>query len=159
MAMNQLEKRIQKANLTYRKAKKALVQKIDTPIRLTNAGMIAATSTVDFVGVFPYTINPTTKVGRGIAFDAKECEQKTSFPLKNIHQHQLLYLELYEQLGGIAFFLIHFKKLDKDLAYVTPVNVVLKYWNDPTARKSIPLSDFKDEWKTPIDDYLSHFTG
>lgn len=156
MATNQLESRLRKANLKYRKARRALIQKLEVPIRMTQAGLVATLSTVDFYGIFSYT-NGTQKTTRAIAFDAKECESKTSFPLKNIHQHQLEYLKLWTELGAEGFFLIHFKKLHKDKAYVTPLSLVAQYWDDPSARRSIPISDFKDEWLVDIDDYLEFY--
>ena len=145
---NELEKRANKANLTYRKTKKALIQKVPTPILYTRKGLIAQQSTVDYTGIL-------APRGQGIAFDAKETKNKTSFPLANIHQHQLNFLELFEALGGIAFFLIHFKSLYKDRAFKTPLSLVQKYW-DGEERKSIPIVDFKKEWLVNIDDYLTN---
>ena len=134
---NELEKRANKANLNYRKAKRALIQKVPTPILYTRKGLIAQQSTVDYTGI----LSPK---GRGIAFDAKETKNKTSFPLANIHEHQLNFLKLFENMGGIVFFLIHFKSLYKDKAFITPISLVEKYW-DGEERKSIPLGDFKKE--------------
>jgi recombination protein U len=131
-----------------------LIQKIDVPIRVTNTGFVAALSTVDFVGVYKYTMIPL--VGKAIAFDAKECMSTTSFPLSNIKQHQLIYLTIFSELGGSGFFFIHFKKIKPNHAYITPPSLVNSYWNTDK-RKSIPLTDFKDEWLVPIDDYLPHF--
>jgi len=156
MSTNQLESRIRKANLTYRKNKTAVIQKLEVPIRMTAMGMVATLSTIDFYGVFSYS-NRTKKRGIPIAFDAKECESTTSFPLKNIHQHQIEYLKLWTHCGGVGFFLIHFKEVHPDKAYVTPLSLVEKYWDDVNGRKSIPISDFKDEWLTEIDDYLEYF--
>jgi len=119
-------------------------------------GMVATLSTIDFYGVFSYS-KGTKKRGTAIAFDAKECESTTSFPLKNIHQHQIEYLKLWTHCGGLGFFMIHFKEVHPDQAFITPLSLVLKYWDDVNARKSIPLSDFKPEWLTDIDDYLEYF--
>ena len=141
-----LEKHANAANLAYRKAKKALIMKVPVPILYTRKGLVAQTSTVDYVGI--------VDGGTFIAFDAKECKSKTSFPLNNIKQHQLVYLQFVESLGGIAFFLIHFTELHKDLAYKTPLALVEKYWRTGI-RKSIPTGDFKDEWLVPIDNYLN----
>ena len=143
---NELEKRANRANLKYRKEKKALIQKVPTPILYTRKGLIAQQSTVDYTGI----IAPN---GQGIAFDAKETKNKTSFPLKNIHQHQLNFLNLFEELGGIAFFLIHFKSIYENKAFKTPLSVVNRYW-DGEERKSIPFDDFKENWLVPIDSYL-----
>lgn len=134
---NELEKTANKANLNYRKEKKALIQKVPTPILYTRKGLIAQQSTVDYTGIL-------APKGKGIAFDAKETKSKTSFPLANIHDHQLTFLELFEALGGVAFFLIHFKSVHPKKAFVTPLSLVQKYWGGEV-RKSIPLEDFKDE--------------
>jgi recombination protein U len=159
MATNQLETRIRKANLTYRKERRALIQKLEVPIRMTNMGMVATLSTIDFYGVFSYSKGKTKrkKVGRAIAFDAKECESTTSFPLKNIHQHQLEFLRLWTELDGEGFFFIHFKNIHPDRAFITPIDLVAKYWDDSTGRKSIPITEFKEEWLAPIDDYLTYY--
>ena len=118
--VNELEKRANKANLSYRKTKKALIQKVPTPILYTKKGLIAQQSTVDYTGIL-------APDGKGIAFDAKETKNKTSFPLQNIHQHQLNFLDLFESIGGIAFFLIHFKSLHKNQAFKTPVSLVMRF--------------------------------
>lgn len=116
---NELEKKASKANLISRKAKESLILKVPVPILYTAKGMVVQQSTVDYTGVL--------KGGKFIAFDAKETQSKTSFPLSNIHDHQLKYLEMVEDLGGIAFFLIHFKKLHKDSAFITPISLVKHY--------------------------------
>ena len=134
---NELEKNANRANINYRKSKKALIQKVPTPILYTRKGLIAQQSTVDYTGIL-------APRGQGLAFDAKETKSKTSFPLANIHQHQLNFLELFEALGGIAFFLVHFKSVHTDRAFVTPISLVAKYWYG-NERKSIPISDFKEE--------------
>lgn len=153
MSANALETRIRKANLRYRKAECAVIQKLEVPIRMTPQGMVATLSTVDFYGAIK---TPTTGA-LPIAFDAKETISKTSFPLANIHQHQLEYLNLWTKIGGIGFFLIHFKKIHPDHAYVTPITLVDAYWNNEHGRKSIPLTGFQQTWLTPIDSYLTHF--
>ena len=145
MKTNQLEKRANKANLNYRKTQRALILKVPTPILYTAKGLVAQQSTVDYTGVL--------EGGKFMAFDAKETKVKTSFPLSNIHDHQLQYLEFVEDLGGIAFFLIHFKEVYKDKAFVVPLEIVKYYWYG-NKRKSIPIKDFKDEWLTNIENYL-----
>jgi len=143
---NELEKSANKANLSYRKSKKALILKIPVPILYTRKGLVAQQSTVDFTGI--------VEGGQFLAFDAKETQSKTSFPLANIHQHQFNYLEIVDDLGGIAFFLVHFKQVHKNKAYVTPLDVVRYYWYGDK-RKSIPLKAFKDEWLIEPEDYLT----
>jgi recombination protein U len=168
MSMNQLEKRVQKANLDYRKQKIAIINKVEVPILVTNSGLIPRQSTVDFTGIYKKEIRAVDQIdnngtyhvatiGQGIAFDAKETLSKTSFPLSNIKQHQLMFLEYFQDVGGTAFFLIHFKKLHADKAFVTPLAFVQKYWYDESSRRSLPYSEFDQSWLTNIDQYLSYF--
>jgi recombination protein U len=144
---NDLELRVRKTNIYYKLHTLAMIQKIETPLLFTNDGIQPAMSTIDFIGCY----GPN---GRGIAFDAKECESKTSFPLKNIKQHQFLFLSIFEQVGGHAFFLMHFKKLYQDQAFMTPISVVAAYFADTAGRKSIPVKEFSLDWLVDISDYL-----
>lgn len=75
-----------------------MILKVPTPMQITNRGVIPQKSTVDFIGLL--------KGGRYIAFDAKETKVKTRLDLSNIHQHQLTFLTLVQNLGGICFFLV-----------------------------------------------------
>lgn len=145
MSVNELEKRATRQNILYRKDDRALILKVEVPIILTSKGLVAKQSTVDYTGLI--------KGGKAIAFDAKETLSKTSFPLSNIKDHQLQYLSFHKKLGGIAFFLIHFKKLFENQAFVTPVQLIETYWYG-NKRKSIPIKDFKKEWLIEIEQYL-----
>ena len=89
---NELEKLAGRANLNYRQQVRALILKIPVPIILTSRGLVAQESTVDFAGI--------VEGGYFLAFDAKETQNKTSFPLKNIKQHQVTYLNYVQKLGG-----------------------------------------------------------
>jgi recombination protein U len=142
-----LEKRVNKANTLYKKEKSALIMKVAVPILYTRKGMVATSSTVDYTGVL--------NGGRFLAMDAKETQSKTSFALKNIHQHQLTYLQYVRDLGGIAFFLIHFKKVHSDKAYIVPIEKVEEYQVEGM-RKSIPIKEFLPEWLVDIDNYLEN---
>jgi len=145
MSANELEKLANKANLKFRKAFKALIMKVPVPILYTDKGLVAQQSTVDYTGLIDG--------GQYIAFDAKECSSLTSFPLVNIHEHQLLYLQLVKKLGGLVFFLIWLKKKNSKI-HVVPISLVEKYWYGG-GRKSIPADEFKDEWLTDIDSYIN----
>ena len=123
---------------------------------MTSQGMVAMLSTVDFYGAYSYIKNKQ-KHGVPIAFEAKETLSHTSFPLANVHQHQLEYLKLWADVGGTGFFLIHFKNIHPDKAYVTPVTLIDKFWQNAAGRKSIPISEFQEAWLVPIDDYLEYF--
>lgn len=138
-----LEKEINKINLDLRYKKKALIRKIAVPILATTKGLIAQTSTVDYEGL----VND----GKYIAFDAKECESETAFPLSNIKQHQEIYLEFVYELGGYAFLLIYLIKINK--YYAVPITEILNFKKN-NSRKSIPFSEFKSEWECDINNYL-----
>ncbi len=143
---NELEKKLNKLHLKYREEKKALITKVPVPFNITDKGLIAQSSTVDYTGLI--------SGGLFIAFDAKECQSKTSFPISNIHQHQLNYLRFVKDLNGIAFFMIHMKKLYIDEVFITPITLIEKYCDVDSRRKSIPIKDFNTRWLTPINLYL-----
>lgn len=142
---NDLEKRANRQNILYRKDDRALILKVEVPIIITRKGLVAKQSTVDYTG--------TLKGGKSIAFDAKETQSKTSFPLANIEDHQLAYLRFQQNLGGIAFFMIHFKSVYPEKVFITPITLIEKYKQEDI-RKSIPFKTFKNEWLIGIESYL-----
>ena len=142
----ELEKRANKLNLKKRLNKEALILQIPVPIIMTKNGIVPKQSTVDFAGLI--------KGGKFIAFDAKETKVKTRFDLSNIHQHQLEYLMMVRELGGLAFFLIWFKSLYNEDAFIVPISVVEHFWF-VSERKSIPFEDLKKHSKlVKVDSYL-----
>ena len=80
-----------------------------------------------------------------IDFEAKETENATSFPLKNIHTHQIEHLKHVVKQNGIAFFIVKFSKLNKH--FVAPFHVIETAWQSMLdgGRKSIPLTIFEDD--------------
>ncbi len=50
--------------------------------------------------------------GVPICFDAKETAS-SNFPLKNIHEHQIEYMEAFEAQKGVAFVLVWFSQMDE----------------------------------------------
>ena len=93
----------------YRERKLAVLQKVPTPItpieidkstRHITLAYFDQKSTVDYIGVVQ---------GIPVCFDAKECNTE-SFPLANIHEHQMVFMEEWEKQQGIAFYLIYFTK-------------------------------------------------
>ena len=144
-----LEKAVNACNRKYKLKKLALISKVPVPVQFTATKVIASQSTVDYTGV----VGPD---GRGIAFDAKETANKTSFPLSNIHKHQLQFLEYWEACNGEAFFLIHFYNVLPTEAFKAPLKFVAEYWYKSLDgdRKSIPFGAFTDDMKVPLEDYL-----
>ncbi|MDD3113337.1 MAG: Holliday junction resolvase RecU [Candidatus Izemoplasmatales bacterium] len=90
-------------------------------------------STTDYNGLYK---------GRYIDFEAKETRTKTSFPLKNIHPHQVIHLHNVIRHGGIGFVIVHFTLLGRsfllDASYLVDF-----YERGKTGRKSIELSEFE----------------
>ena len=131
-------------NEKYNSKNLAIIQKIPTPIKpikidKNNKKITLAyfeqKSTVDYVGVVQ---------GIPICFDAKETSQK-SFPLKNIHKHQIDFMEKYENQRGISFLLVRFSALDE--IYCLPFKELKEHWDKSIdgGRKSIPYKEFRKE--------------
>ena len=87
------------SNKVYKRKGIALVQKVATlmkPIR--RGGKITSAyyeekSTLDFIGVYQ---------GVPIAFDTKETKEENRFPLSNIQDHQIEFMENWYKHGGIS---------------------------------------------------------
>ena len=90
-----LEELINLTNEKYRSNKLALIQKIPTPIKPINIdkdsrhitlAYFEQKSTVDYIGAVQ---------GIPVCFDAKETATNT-FPLQNIHKHQVEFMKEFE---------------------------------------------------------------
>lgn len=121
---SQFEELINMTNDVYKEKGLALVQKIPTPItpveidkatRHITLAYFEKDSTVDYIGVVQ---------GIPICFDAKECHTDT-FPMQNIHEHQLKFMENFEKQNGVSFLLISFTA--KNEYYYLPFKVLKKY--------------------------------
>jgi recombination protein U len=144
LSWKQFENEINKTCVKYRKTKKAIIQYIHVPV----VGNVMKKSTVDFLGCY----GPK---GKGIAFDAKQTNSKTSFPLSSIHQHQFDFLRYFSDVGGDAYLFIQFVyHMDPDKFYMTPIEFVTPYWQGDKKRKSIPYSEFKEDWIRNIGNFL-----
>ena len=102
-----LEEMVNRTNEWYLEKGLALIQKIPTPItpvkmdkehRHITLAYFDQRSTIDYIGAVQ---------GIPICFDAKECVAET-FPLQNIHEHQVTFMKNFERQGGIAFVLIYY---------------------------------------------------
>ena len=91
-----LEDLVNRTNEQYAEKKLALIQKIPTPItpvrmdkenRHITLAYFEQKSTVDYIGAVQ---------GIPVCFDAKECCVDT-FPLSNVHSHQVSFMEAFEQ--------------------------------------------------------------
>lgn len=118
------EELINMTNEIYTEKGLALVQKIPTPItpieidkesRHITLAYFEKDSTVDYIGVVQSV---------PICFDAKECHTDT-FPMRNIHDHQIRFMEQFEAQGGISFLLIYFTVRGE--YYYLPFRVLKQY--------------------------------
>ncbi len=115
-----LEALIDISNEYYKNNGIARIDKISTPIKVVeqNAkgqitlGYFDKRSTVDYIGICQ---------GIALCFDAKETWQN-SFSLANFHSHQLEYMRDFKKHGGLAFFLVYFKKFES--FYLLPLEMV-----------------------------------
>lgn len=136
-----LENDINDTNKYYLTYDIALIYKKPTPIRVTKTnynnmrisdGFFEGQSTLDYNGVYK---------GYYVEFDAKETNSNSSFPISNIHVHQMEYIKKVIRHGGIVFLIVRFNKLHKDFVITGEELVKFILAND---RKSIPLSYFED---------------
>lgn len=120
------EEYINRTNEKYSEHSLALIQKIPTPItpvqmdkenRHITLAYFGQKSTVDYIGVVQ---------GIAVCFDAKECKSDT-FPLQNIHEHQVTFMQNFEKQGGIAFFLVSYTA--RDIFYYLRLQKLLEFWN------------------------------
>lgn len=152
-----LEDMINHSNEVYREKKLALIQKIPTPItpitinqetRHITLAYFNQKSTVDYIG---------TVQGIPVCFDAKECSVKT-FPLQNIHEHQVQFMKEFEAQGGIAFIILSFITLDE--VYYLPFTAMECYMNrmQQGGRKSFTYEELDKSWKIErYRDILIHY--
>ena len=107
-----LEELINRTNAQYREKGLAMIQKIPTPItpieidkenRHITLAYFEQKSTVDYIGAVQ---------GIPVCFDAKE-SHASSFPLANIHEHQIEFMRDFEKQDGIAFLLLYFTEDDR----------------------------------------------
>ena len=121
-----LEDLVNRTNDKYLQNNLALIQKVPTPITPINIDKTTRhitlayfdqKSTVDYIGVVQ---------GVPVCFDAKECHTDT-FPLANIHEHQVEFMRNYEKQDGVAFILISFTHRNE--FYYMHFQELLEFWN------------------------------
>ena len=152
-----LESDINQTNEYYNLQNIALVYKKPTPIKVVQVeypknrireAYFNEPSTLDYNGVYR---------GKYLEFDAKETQSKTSFPLSNIHNHQMEHIKKVIKFGGIAYLIVRFCMLDK--TYLLLGEDLISFVEQST-RKSIPIDFFEsngyviDFKYTPRLDYI-----
>ena len=131
----ELENIINQTNTYYREKDIAYIYKKPTPIKVVKAeyskkgrriidAFYETPSTLDFNGIYK---------GKYIEFDAKETINKTSFPIKNIHNHQIEHIRNIYNHKGIVFLIIKMN----NRYFILMGEDFLKFL-DNNERKSIP---------------------
>lgn len=126
----------------------AVIQKVPTPItpvqidkhtRHITLAYFDKKSTVDYIGAVQ---------GIPVCFDAKECATDT-FPLQNIHAHQVEFMEAFEKQNGISFLLLYFTH--RNLYYYMRYEEMMKFWHrmEEGGRKSFLLSELDEAFFLP----------
>lgn len=138
----------------YRALNIGRIEKNYCPTQIVKDGQwarIIGRSTVDYVGVL--------KGGRMAAFDAKDCRED-KIELSRLQEHQRMYLDEVQALGGLAFVLVRFgcgvvaripiKAWDYALAArcapETADTMELDGWT-PNGKAHIKYSDIPNSWK------------
>ena len=96
------------------------IVKVDYPKRskaVIREAYFRQASTTDYNGVYK---------GYYLDFEAKETRNKTNFPLKNFHEHQIFHLDECLKQQGICFTIIRFASLER--YFVTPASFVIRAW-------------------------------
>ncbi|WP_047980069.1 Holliday junction resolvase RecU [Ornithinibacillus contaminans] len=159
-----LEEDINLTNQYYLDTNLAVIHKKPTPVQIVkvnypsrSAAVITEAyfkqaSTTDYNGIYR---------NRYIDFEAKETKNKTSFPLANVHEHQINHMKSIVDHGGICFMIIRFAVLNE--TYYLQADKLFKHWYEKQrdGRKSIPYNQIKQEgfeipfkYQTRVD-YLS----
>ncbi|SHN19156.1 Holliday junction resolvase RecU [Gracilibacillus kekensis] len=144
-----LEKDINDTNQYYLSHNVAIIHKKPTPVQIVqvdypkrSAAVIKEAyfkqaSTTDYNGVYK---------GKYIDFEAKETKNKHSFPLHNIHQHQIDHMKQVIDHYGICFILIRFSVYQE--TYLFPAENLFKYWEQQfknNGRKSLRYETVKKQ--------------
>ena len=136
----------------------ALIYKKPTPIgvidvhystkgKIIDKAFFKAPSTLDYNGLYR---------GKYIEFEAKETKHHSSFPLSNIHPHQIEHVKKVIQHGGIVFLVVKIQSI----VYLLDGQEFLNFIHS-NQRKSIPYSYFLEKGHKIVEkinpplDYLS----
>ena len=137
-----LEEDINLTNEYYLSHDIAVIHKKPTPIQIvkvsyperSSAKIVEAyfrtPSTTDYNGIYK---------GKYIDFEAKVTQNKTSFPLQNIHEHQISHMQKIMKHGGITFFII----LMNNIVYLLKGEDFIFFVKN-NQRKSIPYQYLLD---------------
>ncbi|MCI8280469.1 MAG: Holliday junction resolvase RecU [Lachnospiraceae bacterium] len=140
-----LEEFLNRTNEKYLENGLALIQKVPTPItpiridkesRHITLAYFEQKSTVDYIGAVQ---------GIPVCFDAKECHTD-AFPLQNVHEHQIVFMENFEKQGGVAFLILFFSHRNE--FYYLPHKRLMEFWERAKGggRKSFRYEELSPEF-------------
>ena len=152
-----LESDLNLSNEYYIEMNRALIYKKPTPIgvadvsyspkgKIIDRGFFKEPSTLDYNGLYR---------GKYIEYEAKVTQNRTSFPLANIHPHQIKHVRKVIEHKGIVFLIIKIN----EIVYLLKGDDFIEYI-DSHERKSIPYEFIEENgYKikygyNPILDYL-----
>jgi len=141
-----LEDLLNLTNDIYRSSSIALIQKIPTPItpmeidkktRHITLAYFDQRSTVDYIGAVQ---------GIPVCFDAKECASDT-FPLANVHEHQIKFMEEFRKQEGASFLIVNFTARDE--IYLMTFEDLKRFWTrmKDGGRKSFTYEEMDKTYK------------
>ena len=135
-----LESELNESNRYYLDKDIAVIYKKPTPIKVVkqvNSKIVDAyfekPSTTDYNGLYK---------GKYIDYEAKETKNRTSFPLLNIHAHQIKHIRNVINHGGISFLIVRFTLLNE--TYLLFGKDFIEFI-DNNQKKSIPIKYFRDK--------------
>jgi recombination protein U len=140
-----LENDVNQSNKYYLDTKIAVIHKKPIPVQIVKVDFPARNrakiieayykipSTTDYNGIYR---------GYYIDFDCKETNNKTSFPLKNLYDHQYQHLLDIKNLGGIGFLFFYLKTLGT--YYLLSINDIETFRNNNDIH-SLPFSFIKEK--------------
>lgn len=158
------ENELNLSNEYYRIHQKAIIYKKPTPVQIVKvdypkrsmARIVEAyyqtPSTTDYNGIYR---------GKYIDYEAKETDN-LSFSFKHIFPHQIEHLVNVDKMGGIAFVIIYYRKLEK--IYLIDIKPFYQLYLDnlkDDSKKSIKATEIESlggvsvsRGYTPLIDYL-----
>lgn len=117
----------------YKKPTPIKINKVDYKSRIDaviKEAHFKTPSTTDYNGIYK---------SKYIDFEAKETKLD-SFPLSNIHSHQIIHLQRIVKHGGIGFLIVRFTKHNK--TFLLEEKFLTEYISN-NQKKSIPISFFE----------------
>ncbi len=140
------EEALNLSNEYYLNHKLAVVHKKPTPIQIVHVdyprrsaavikeAYFKEASTTDYNGVYH---------GLYLDFEAKETKNKTSFPFKNFHVHQIQHMKNCLEQDGICFVLLWFSTIER--CFFLDSQSLIRHWEEMAGKKSLPLAIIEQE--------------